>query len=105
MVKQIIRYPNSKENPQVNTYFDNGKFYHIKGAMLLKQRRLATTALGKDTLGFTANQIGLHSARSGAAMAMYLVGVPVYTIMLKLVQRHISIIHWEISSRTQQKYQ
>ncbi len=33
-------------------------------------------------MGFTPEQIGLHSARSGAAMAMYLAGVPVYTIML-----------------------
>lgn len=33
-------------------------------------------------LGFHASDIGLHSARSGAAMAMYLAGVPVYTIML-----------------------
>jgi hypothetical protein len=37
IIKWIISYPNTKENPQVNIYFDNGKFYHIKGAMLLKQ--------------------------------------------------------------------
>jgi hypothetical protein len=33
-------------------------------------------------LGFSAKEIGLHSARSGAAMAMYLAHVPVFTIML-----------------------
>jgi len=43
---------------------------------------MAATAIGKDKLGFTANQIGLHSARGRAAMAMYLAGVPVFTIML-----------------------
>lgn len=35
-----------------------------------------------DKLGFTADDIGTHSLRSAAAMAMYLAGVPVYTIML-----------------------
>jgi len=42
----------------------------------------AAASLGSDSLGYTPDQIGLHSARSGAAMAMYLAGVPVFTIML-----------------------
>jgi hypothetical protein len=48
----------------------------------IEKVRLAATALGPDFLGFTADQIGLHSARSGAAMAMFLSGVPVFQIML-----------------------
>ena len=32
--------------------------------------------------GLTADEIGLHSMRSSSAMAMYMNGVPVYTIML-----------------------
>jgi hypothetical protein len=82
IVKRIVNYPNTNPNTQVNTYFDNGKHYLITGSMLLKQLRRATSALGKDTLGFSADEIGLHSARSGAAMAMYLAKVPVFTIML-----------------------
>jgi hypothetical protein len=39
-------------------------------------------AIGKDILGFDAFEVGTHSLRSAAAMAMYLAGVPVYTIML-----------------------
>jgi hypothetical protein len=48
----------------------------------LKRLRLAATAVGPASLGFTAKEIGLHSARSGAAMAMYLAHIPVFTIML-----------------------
>jgi len=59
-----------------------GNSYQITGPQLLKQLRRATTAIGHESLGFHACNIGLHSARSGAAMAMYLAGVPVYTIML-----------------------
>ena len=82
IIQRLLKYPNTNKNTQVNTFMDAGKKYLIKGQMLLKQLRRATTAIGKDTLGFSAEQIGLHSARSGAAMAMYLSGVPVFTIML-----------------------
>ncbi len=43
---------------------------------------MAAQSLGLDILGFHPNQIGLHSARSGATMAMFFAGVPVFTIML-----------------------
>jgi hypothetical protein len=52
------------------------------GQELLKKLCLAGTSIGPDILGFTADQIELHSARSGAAMAMVLAGVPVFTVML-----------------------
>jgi hypothetical protein len=54
----------------------------FSGQELLKRLRLAAKSIGPEVLGFSADQIGLHSARSGAAMAMYLAGVPVFTIML-----------------------
>jgi hypothetical protein len=54
----------------------------ISGSELLSRLRIAAASIGSDELGFTPDQIGLHSARSGAAMAMYLAGVPVFTIML-----------------------
>jgi len=68
----------------VNTYqFANSeKFHSFTGTELLKRLRFATTLIGHNTLGFTANDVGLHSARSGAAMAMYLAHIPVFTIML-----------------------
>jgi hypothetical protein len=43
---------------------------------------LAASSIGSSSLGFSADQIGLHLTRSGAAMAMHLLGVPVFTIML-----------------------
>jgi hypothetical protein len=38
--------------------------------------------MGEAELGFRPDSIGTHSNRSAAAMAMYLNGIPVYTIML-----------------------
>lgn len=65
----------------------------------MQQIWLAATAIGKDTLSFSPKDIGLHSARSGAAMAMYLSGVPIYTIMLlggSMVQWCILKIYMQI---------
>jgi hypothetical protein len=60
----------------------HNKIHKITGSQLLRQIHLAAAAIGKDILGFSPNDFGLHSAHSGVAMAMYLAGVPVYTIML-----------------------
>jgi hypothetical protein len=84
IIRRIISYPSSTIDSQVNTFFftHNNKKHLFSGQELLKRLRLAATSIGPEILGFTAAQIGLHSARSGAAMAMYLAGVPVFTIML-----------------------
>jgi hypothetical protein len=67
----------------VNTYlFDDGKKLLFSGSHVLLCLRLAAKILGPDKLGFSPSDIGLHSAWSGAVMAMYLSGVPVITIML-----------------------
>ena len=39
-------------------------------------------AIGKDLLGIKTIDVGTHSIRSGAVMAMYLGECPVYTIMM-----------------------
>jgi hypothetical protein len=82
IIQRLHSYPNTNKDTQVNSFYNDGEKHLITGRLLLKQLRRATTTIGKDTLGFSADQIALHSARSGAAMAMYLAGVPVYTIML-----------------------
>jgi hypothetical protein len=83
IIRRIRAYPNSTDNTPVNTFMDKNKTIHqITGTQLLRQIRRAAAVLGRDILGFSPNELGLHSARSGAAMAMYLAGVPVYSIML-----------------------
>jgi hypothetical protein len=44
--------------------------------------RAVSKAAGSARLGFEPSKLGTHSLCSGAAMEMYLAGVPVYTIML-----------------------
>jgi hypothetical protein len=83
IIKRLLKYPSTTPDTTVNTFLSpNGKFIQFTGQQLLKRLRLAAETFGADILGFTPDQLGLHSARSGAAMAMYLSGVPVFTIML-----------------------
>lgn len=82
IIKRLLEHNDTNPDTTVNTFYSENKTYKITGTQLLKQLRRATKAIGKDNLGFTEDQIGLHSARSGAAMAMYLAGIPVYIIML-----------------------
>jgi hypothetical protein len=83
IVRRISSYPGASPTDSVNTFhFSDGKKHLLTGSELLKRLRSAATMLGEDILGFSAKDIGLHSAQSGAAMAMYLAHVPVFTIML-----------------------
>jgi hypothetical protein len=49
---------------------------------VLKQLRDAAAAVGERRLGFPVDRIGTHSIRAGAAMAVFLAGVPCKTIQL-----------------------
>jgi hypothetical protein len=83
IVKRIISYPDSTPETPVNTFMkQDGSIYHFTGTALLSRLCRAAQSLGPDVLGFHHKQICLHSAWNGAAMAMYLAGVPIFTIML-----------------------
>jgi hypothetical protein len=67
----------------VNTIqLNDGSIHRLSNYFLLTKLRLAASIIGKDILGFDPFKIGLHSLRSGAAMAVYLAGIPIPTIKL-----------------------
>ncbi len=67
---------------KINSIIHKGKASIIPSTMVLDRIRSAVCSLGKDRLGFTEEEVGTHSNRSGRAMGMYLAGTPMYTIML-----------------------
>jgi hypothetical protein len=76
-------YPNYSKETTVSTYRHSDNSIHLfSGKELLSRIHLAARSIGDEDLGFSPSKLGLHSARSGAAMAMYLGGDPVFTIML-----------------------
>jgi hypothetical protein len=83
-VRRLIAMPHAIEDTPINAYMEprSTKIQYIKADTILKKLRLAVSIMGKDVLGFGPKAVGLHSLRSGVAMAMYLQGIPVYVIML-----------------------
>jgi hypothetical protein len=82
LVKRIRGYPGSNDNTPVSTVLNNGRLEHITSKMMVNALEAAVEAVGRDVVNIQAGEIGTHSIRSGAAMAMYLGEVPVYTIMM-----------------------
>ena len=82
VVRRIRSYQKSTNESPVNLFLEGKQLIKLSSTLILSRLRTAVTILGKDSLGVTADDIGLHSLRSGAAMSMYLTGTPVYVIML-----------------------
>ena len=61
---------------------DDGHTRDFDSATALRMLRGFISSVNFKGLGLNPKRIGLHSLRSLAAMAMYINGVPVYTIML-----------------------
>lgn len=72
----------SRRDPEVFWYIEQSSCRALTGSQCLKFLRTFMLSVDAASYGLHADDIGLHSLRSSSAMAMYLNGVPVYTIML-----------------------
>jgi hypothetical protein len=85
LIKQLHSYGISRDevwNLPINYLVIDNRRYTIPSSLILLRIRQAVSSLGHAVLGFTADEFGTHSNRSGGAMGMFLAGTPVYTIML-----------------------
>ena len=82
IITRIRSYPESSDDLHINTFRSRSSLHQVTGDDMKLALRAAAAVIGEDKLGFKSSEIGTHSIRSGAAMAMYLDEVPVYTIML-----------------------
>ena len=85
IANRIHELPDSKPTTPINAFWNKHttKTEFVTSHMILQSLKWAVDELGPDHLGFSSDEIGCHSIRSGAAMAMYLNQVPTYTIMLQ----------------------
>jgi hypothetical protein len=81
-VRRVLSYPGCDTKSLVSTVLTNDKRRLITAAFLVTQLQAAAKRIGPDVLGFLQLDMGTHAIRSGGAMAMYLAGVPEFTIML-----------------------
>ena len=83
IVCRILSYEGTGPDTPVNTvHLENGMMIKVTSKMLLNRIHAAISFFGEAELGYSMGDVGTHLIRSGAAMAMYLAGVPVFTIML-----------------------
>ena len=82
LVNRIWTYPGTTEETPVCTVWRHNRREQITSHHVINTLRAACATIRSARLGFEPEEIGTHSLRSGAAMEMYLTGVPVYTIML-----------------------
>ena len=89
IITRVLSLPNASASTTVNAYWNKhtNSVETVSSDQILKSLQWAARELGRDRLGYTPDEIGCHSIRSGAAMAMYLarhpIQVPTYTIMLQ----------------------
>ena len=82
IVKRIWGYPGANDDTPVSAVWRYGRIEHISSKEMVAALQAAVVAVGEDVLGIKKEEVGTHSLRSGAAMAMYLGECPVYTIMM-----------------------
>ena len=74
-VQRVRKIPNSSDNSQVCLFKDDRGTISLLNSDHVRSRLRSTVELiGEDSLGFNKDEIGLHSIRSGGAMAMFLSG-------------------------------
>jgi hypothetical protein len=91
---------------------DNGSFANLHSNTALVMLRNFISMCG-DEFNIKAKDVGLHSMRSASAMAMYLNGIPVYTIMLlgrwssdaflRYIRKHVTEFSKDVSRKMIQR--
>ena len=88
VISRIISSPNTSPSTTVNYFFDpSNPSQSLKDRLITQDNtrvflRLTAQLLGKDKVGYLPADIGTHSLRSGAAMALFLANESVHKIMI-----------------------
>ena len=81
-VRRVRLKPDADDNSEVCLFCDAaGSITRISADHVRSRLRAIVHLLGENELGFKQDDIGLHSIRSGGAMAMFLSGTAVIIIM------------------------
>jgi hypothetical protein len=109
IVKRIRNYPGADDETKVSAIWRFGRLEHITSKEMISALEDAVAAIGHDKLGIRPGEIGTHSIRSGAAMAMFLGECPVYVIMmigrwssdafLRYIRRQVEQFSHNVSAR------
>ena len=82
---RVINIPGASSSSTINSFYNHStkQVETITADQIRDSLQWAASELGHERLGYHPHEVGCHSIRSGAAMAMYLNKVPTFTIMLQ----------------------
>ncbi len=109
IISRILSFKGTNQNSPVSLAQHNNKTISITSEMVANLLKDGVVAISETKLGIHRSEVGTHSIRSGAAMAMYLAGVPIFSIMLigrwlslaflKYIQKQVQEFSFGISSK------
>ena len=109
IVKRIKSYPGTNNDTPISTVLDNSRLTHVTSKQVTDALRDSVKSIGENFLNINADEIGTRSIRSGAAMAMFIGGCPVYLIMLigrwsndaflRYIRKQVEQFSHDVSSR------
>jgi hypothetical protein len=109
LVKRIRAYSGANDDTNVSAVWHHGKMHHISSKEVTDALRDGLSVFGSEKLRIQLHEIGTHSIRSGAAMAMYLRGVPVFAIQIigrwssdafmKYIRKQVEEFTFDVSAR------
>ncbi len=82
IITWILSYKGTNKDSPVFLALHRNKIISITSEMISYLIKDGVVAIGKMKLDILCSEVGMHSIRSGTAMAMYLAGVPIFSIML-----------------------
>ncbi len=82
IVKRILTFKGTNRDSPVFLAPHRNSTISITLEMVANLLKDGIVAIGETKLGIHQSEVGTHSIRSGATMAMYLAGVPIFSIML-----------------------
>jgi hypothetical protein len=82
LTRRILSYKGANKNSPISLVKHKSQIINKTGEMTADLCRDGVVVIGETKLGIHRSEIETRSICSGAAMAMYLAGVPVFSIML-----------------------
>jgi hypothetical protein len=109
IITWIISYKGTNQNSPVSLAQHRNNTISITSEMVANLLKDGIVAIGETKLGIHRSEVGTHSIRSGATMAMYLAGVPIFSVMLigrwsslaflKYIRKQVQEFSFGISSK------
>ncbi len=82
IIRRIQSYDKTDNNTPISAFLQFGHINHVTSKQVIAAMRDGVQAIGEEILHIKKSDIGMHSIRLGAAMAMFLSNCSVCLIMM-----------------------